>query len=92
MLPRFFRAGCKPRKSRARKDFLNMQEKEKRAISRDLFRVELDLNMIIFKLNMLEEDLKEAGERTLLLEIQKLKGALREQEGALSLIRRRAEK
>ena len=68
-----------------------MTKKEKRAISRDLFRAELDLDMVIFKLNMLEADLKEAGEKSLLLEIQKLKGALREQEGALSLIRRRAE-
>ena len=69
-----------------------MTKKEKRAISRDLFRVELDLDMVIFKLNMMEEDLKESGERSLLLEIQKLRGALREQGGALSLIRRRAER
>ena len=49
-----------PEKCRGRKEFFNMTKKEKRAISRDLFRAELDLDMVIFKLNMLEEDLKES--------------------------------
>lgn len=69
-----------------------MTKKEKRGIARDLFRVQLDLDMVIFKLGMTEEDLRELKGGSLLLEIQHLKGSLKEQERALSLITRRAEK